>query len=168
MVNVPQATWIDETGRIVRPAENAGQSDAFRQMNRATGQLPAELAGERARVKAAYVDAVRDWAINGDRSEHAFGADAARARLRRPDDGAVKAHVHFRLAQHLKLIGNDEEAARHFSEASRLHPKSWTIFRQAAPKMEGGLATGPDFWARVEALRNEPYHLPIDMKGINR
>ena len=30
IVNVPQAVWIDETGRIVRPAENAGQSNAFR------------------------------------------------------------------------------------------------------------------------------------------
>ena len=27
MVNVPQAVWIDEEGRIVRPPENAGSSD---------------------------------------------------------------------------------------------------------------------------------------------
>ena len=60
------------------------------------------------------------------------------------------------------------EAARHFAEASRLHPQSWTIFRQSAVKMESGLASGPDFWARVEALRNDPYHLPINMKGIDR
>ena len=52
MVNVPQATWIDETGRIVRPPENAGQSDSFRAMDRATGQMTAEQIAERARVKS--------------------------------------------------------------------------------------------------------------------
>ena len=39
MVNVPQATWIDEAGCIVRPPENAGSSDAFRQMDRVTKQM---------------------------------------------------------------------------------------------------------------------------------
>ena len=29
LVNVPQAVWIDEEGRIVRPPENAGSTDGF-------------------------------------------------------------------------------------------------------------------------------------------
>ena len=32
MVNVPEAVWIDETGTIVRPAENAGAYACFRPM----------------------------------------------------------------------------------------------------------------------------------------
>lgn len=166
MVNVPQATWIDESGQIVRPPENAGQSDAFRRMNRTTGQMDPTQLADRARIKATYVEAVRDWVLKGAASEHAYDSGAARARLRRPDEGAAAAHVRFRLAQHLKLQGRAEEALSHFAEASRLHPQSWTIFRQAAAKSETGLAAEADFWARVEALRDEPYHLPIDMKGI--
>lgn len=168
MVNVPQAAWIDETGRIVRPPENAGQSDAFRKMDRTSGQMTAEQAAERARVKAVYVDAIRDWVLKGEKSEHVLDASAARARLRMPGDGAAEAHVQFRLAQHLKLAGRADEAVHHFAEASRLHPRSWTFFRQAAQKMANGTAAGPDFWARVEALGDDPYHLPIDMKGIAR
>ena len=34
IVNVPQAVWIDEAGRIVRPAESAGAYEGFRKMNR--------------------------------------------------------------------------------------------------------------------------------------
>jgi len=45
MVNVPQAAWIDEAGRIVRPPENAGSSDAFRAMDRTSMQMsPAQIA----------------------------------------------------------------------------------------------------------------------------
>jgi alkyl hydroperoxide reductase subunit AhpC len=40
IVNVPQAVWIDEAGRIVRPAEPAGAYEGFRQMNRATREMP--------------------------------------------------------------------------------------------------------------------------------
>lgn len=166
MVNVPQATWIDETGRIVRPPENAGQSDTFRSMDRATGQMTPEQVAERARIKSVYVKAIRDWVPKGSHSEHAFDPGQARAHLRLPDADAAQGHVHFRLAQHLKHAGRDDEAARHFAEASRLHPSSWTIFRQAAPKSGTGTASGPDFWARVDALGDEAYHLPINMKGI--
>jgi hypothetical protein len=166
MVNVPQAAWIDEAGRIVRPPENAGQSDAFRRMDRATGQMAPEQVAERARIKSVYIEALRDWVMNGPQSQHAFDRSAAQAHLRLPDAGAAQAHAHFRLAQHLKLMGNDAEAALHFAEANRLHPRSWNIFRQSATKSANGLAAGQDFWDRVEALDKEPYHLPIDMKGI--
>ena len=33
LVNVPQAIWIDEQGKIVRPPETAGSTDHFRGMD---------------------------------------------------------------------------------------------------------------------------------------
>jgi hypothetical protein len=166
MVNVPQATWIDEDGRIVRPPENAGSSDAFRHMNRATKQMPAEQLAAREHIKSAYLGAVRDWVLKGSASEFAYDPAAARARLRLPDKAVANAHVHFRLARHLLRTGNSDEAALHFAEASRLHPESWNIWRQSARKDATGLASGPEFWARVDALGDRPYYRPIDMKGI--
>ena len=92
MVNVPQATWIDEEGRIVRPPENAGSSDAFRQMDRTTKQMsPAQIA-ERNRTKQTYLAAVHDWVLKGSASEFAYEAAASRARLRLPDDAVARAH----------------------------------------------------------------------------
>lgn len=166
MVNVPQAAWIDEAGRIVRPPENAGSSDAFRHMNRVTKQMTADQLADRARAKSTYLAALHDWVLKGAASEFAYDPAAARARLRLPDEGIANAHVHFRLARHLLRTGKGEEAAFHFAEASRLHPESWNIWRQAAQKDATGLAAGPEFWARVDALGDRPYHWPIDMKGI--
>jgi AhpC/TSA family/Tetratricopeptide repeat len=166
MVNVPQAAWIDEMGRIVRPPENAGSSDAFRNMDRATGQMTPEQVTERARTKTAYVEAVRDWVLNGETSTHVLDAGTARSRVRLPDAGVAQAHAHFRLAQFLLRAGKQDEAADHFAQASRLHPDSWTIWRQAAKKDPTGLATGPAFWARVDALGDRPFHRPIEMQGI--
>ena len=72
LVNVPQAVWIDETGRIVRPPETAGATDGFRAMDRSTFTMPEDAAAERARVRQAYVEAVRDWARKGAASRHAL------------------------------------------------------------------------------------------------
>jgi tetratricopeptide (TPR) repeat protein len=166
MVNVPQVVWIDEEGRIVRPAENAGSSDAFRHMDRVTKQMTPEQLKERERTKSTYVAAVRDWVSKGPVSEFAYNAAQVRARLRLPDTAIAEAHAHFRLAQYLLRRGKHDEAVAHFSEASQLHPESWTIWRQAAEKDATGLATGPEFWARVDALGNRPYHRPVDMKGF--
>jgi hypothetical protein len=166
ITNVPQAAWIDEEGRIVRPPENAGSSDAFRHMDRVTKQMtPAQLA-ERERTKSIYVAAVRDWVVNGPASEFAYKQAEALAKMHLPDERAALAHAHFRLAQHLLHKGRNEEAAFHFAEASRLQPDSWAIWRQAAQKEASGLATSAEFWARVDALGDRPYHRPIDMKGI--
>src|SRR5215475_736022 len=81
MVNVPQAVWIDEAGRIVRPAESAGAYEGFRKMNRATRELPEDAAKLTAHAKTTYVDAVRDWVRRGADSEHAFSPEAARTHL---------------------------------------------------------------------------------------
>ena len=166
MVNVPQAVWIDEEGRIVRPPENAGSSDSFRRMDRATKQMTVEQLKEREHTKSTYIAAVRDWVAKGPASEFVYDAAQVRARLHLPDTAITEAHAHFRLAQYLLRQGKREETIAHFSEASRLHPESWSIWRQAAKKDATGLASGAEFWARVDALGDRPYYRPIDMKGL--
>ena len=159
--NVPQAMWIDEDGRIVRPPENAGQTDAFRRMDRTTSTFPDDAIAERARVKALYVDAVKDWAKRGASSPHALDAPGVSARMHLPDATVVEAHAVFRLGQALLRDGRSDEATRRFEKASRLHPDSWAMWRQHAHKDARGLATGDAFWARVDALGDRPYHRPL-------
>jgi hypothetical protein len=166
MVNVPQAVWIDEAGRIVRPTESAGAYEGFRAMDRATRKVPDEVAAITSRAKRTYVDAVRDWVLRGPASTHAFRPEAALAHLAVPDEDVARAHAHFRLGQHLLRRGRPDEARAQFAEARRLHPDSWNIWRQTAPVDERGLAAGPEFWARVDALGSRRYYAPVDMEGM--
>jgi hypothetical protein len=68
MVNVPTAVWINEFGRIVRPAESAGATDGFRTVDRATFQMSAEVAAAGKQARKRYIDAMRDWVEKGDAS----------------------------------------------------------------------------------------------------
>ena len=163
LVNVPQALWIDEAGRIVRPAETAGSTDGFRLMNRQTGAMPEAANAERLRVKAAYLDAVRSWARQDSASPHVLDGQGVAARLALPDAAIAEAHAHFRLGQFLLRAGQADEAQQHLAQASRLHPDSWAMWRQAAAKNERGLAAGPEFWARVDALGDRPYYAPVEL-----
>jgi len=163
LVNVPQAVWIDEAGRIVRPPETAGSDDAFRAMDRNTGALPVDVLAQRQRRKTAYLDAVRQWARQGAASVNALDARAAIARLPLPNDAEAEAHAWFRLGQHLKAHGQADEAQAAFTKATALHPASWAMWRQAAPKDARGLASGAAFWARVDGLGDQPYYPPADL-----
>ena len=163
LVNVPQAVWIDEAGRIVRPPETAGSDDAFRQMDRTTGAIPPQANAARLQRKAAYLDAVRHWARHGAASANALPAAQAAARLPRPSDAEAEAHAWFRLGQHLRRQGQEAEAVAAFAKATVLHPSSWAMWRQAAPKDARGLASGAAFWARVDALGDRPYYPPADL-----
>lgn len=166
VVNVPQAIWIDESGRIVRPAEAAGAYEGFRKMNRATRELPEDAARLTAQAKTNYVNAVRDWARRGAGSEHAMTAESARAHLPALTEDMATAQAMFRLGQFLLRHGEKEEGDRWLREASRRHPESWCIWRQGAGVTELGLAALPDFWERVDALGEKRYYAPVDMKGM--
>ena len=166
MVNVPQAVWIDERGTIVRPTEVAGAYEGFRRMDRVTREMPDDVARRTAGARTTYLNAIRDWVRHGKASEHAFDAAQAQARAPRPTEDVARAHVLFRLGQHLIRHGRVEEGDRWLAEASRLHPESWAIWRQRAGVTELGLAAQPDFWARVDALGERRYYAPVDMKGM--
>jgi hypothetical protein len=160
MVNVPQCVWIDERGVIVRPPETAGSTDHFRRMDLATRTLAPELLAEREAARRAYMDAVRAWVRTG---KHALPGDAARARLPVVTAEMAQAEALFRLGLHLRRAGRADEAAEVFAEASRLHPESWCIFRDAQVLEPSGFAGGPGFWARVNALGDKPYYPPPEL-----
>jgi hypothetical protein len=160
MVNVPNAVWIDESGRIVRGPENAGSTDHFRRMDLATRTMAPEDQAARLAARAAYLDAVKDWVLTG---RHALLPDAARRQLPPITPAIALGNAHFRLGTWLRRHGRAAEGDRHLAEASRLHPDSWIIWRQAADLQQAGKASGPEFWARVQALGDKPYYPPPDL-----
>ncbi|MBV8394183.1 MAG: redoxin domain-containing protein [Alphaproteobacteria bacterium] len=157
LVNVPQAVWIDEQGKIVRPPETAGSTDHFRRMDLKTRTMAPKDQEERQAAREAYMDAVRAWVTTG---KHALPADRARAELPKVTAEIAESRARFRLGVWLHTNGNRAEAERHFAEASRLNPDSWSLWRQAADLDEVGKASGPDFWKRVQALGDKPYYPP--------
>jgi hypothetical protein len=157
LVNVPQAIWIDEQGRIVRPPETAGSTDHFRRMNLETRTMSPEDQAARLAARQAYLDAVRDWVLTG---RHALPAKEARAGLPRVTDAIAEARARFRLGVWLHAHGLKVEGDRQMDIASTLHPDSWSMWRQAADLDEVGKASGPDFWKRVQALGDRPYYPP--------
>lgn len=165
MVNVPQGVWIDEAGRIVRPAESAGTSDMVRHMNRETFEIADEPAAVGMAIRTTYINALRDWVKNGAASPYVLSDEEIRRRLRGPSEAEVVAANHVRLGRHLYSQGHLEAAKRHFLEASRLHPHSWNYRRQAMmldPQSIGQLNGGPDFWAAVDEHHDLPYYPPAD------
>ena len=161
VVNVPEAVWIDESGRIVRPAETAGSSDAFRtQLDRTTKQMSAQGLAERERVRGAYLHALRDWAARGSASAYALSEDAARRRLPLHSDAHAQATANFRVGQYLHASGHAQAAAPYLAAARRLHPESWSLRRQTWELEEPGKAGGAEFWAAVDALGDRSYYPP--------
>ena len=163
MVNVPQAVWIDENGVIVRPPETAGSTDHFRRMDLATKTLAADDSAARMAARVAYMDAVRAWVRTG---AHALPGDAARAALPVISPDIAQAHALFRLGVWLRDHARDEEAGAVLAEASRLHPESWNMWRQAADLDAVGKAGGPEFWQRVAALGDKAYYPPPALPGF--
>ena len=166
MVNVPQAVWIDEDGKIVRPTENAGAYEAFRAMDLATRVVPEDEAAKAKQARAAYYEALSDWVMNGTDSSFAFDTDAARAHVPEMTEDIALAHANFRLGQYLLKSGKAEEADALLREASRLHPDSWNMWRQWSTPLDTGIASGPAFWERVHALDKGKYYPLPDIAGM--
>ena len=161
MKNVPMAVWIDEEGRIVRPAEPAGATDGFRYMDRKTFTIPPEIVAAGRASRARYVAALRDWIEHGTQSRYALPEDVARDRVSGPSEMDALAAATFKLGQYLHEHGRPELAKRWFDEATRLCPDRWTYFRQALQLEEIGKASGPEFQAKLRTLGDRKYYEEI-------
>ena len=172
LVNVPQAVWINEEGRIVRPAEPAGAFDFLNERRPDDEEFNARLMERTRDTKLKYLAAIKDWVARGEASEFIFSEEQARARMHPADASVLEAHANFRLGQYLAGSGRKQEAGEFIARAKELHPDSWAMFREAAEKLESGpmagIAGAADFGARLveRAQAHKPYYAPIDMPGL--
>lgn len=166
IINVPTAVWIDEHGRIVRPAEVAGAYEAFRHVDPELGRVPEEHTDYAKQMRLSYLEAIKDWVARGGDSEHSLSAEEIRRRQPATDPAIAEAHARFRLGQHLEASGAAEAAQAQFAQASELHPESWAIWRQAADKLDNGIAAGPAFSERLAALGDKHYYPPPEIAGM--
>lgn len=126
--NVPTVIWIDESDRIVRPNSVAFGTDTFKDF---TG-----IASE------PHMEQVRRWARTGEVELE----EGARGEVADLADDEVDARLHFRIAAHLRRIGDDEGAAEHFDRAAELAPLDYTIRRAQLP-LRGDDPFGEKFFA---------------------
>jgi hypothetical protein len=157
MVNVPNAVWIDEDGRIVRPAETAGTGDEFRTMIDPGGIPPDDLTRMMQR-RQRYVDAIKDWVRNG--------TDWSSTTDRTHSDDDAAAFAHFRFGVWLATQGRDDESRTQLAEAHRRKPDSWAFRRQTWELEEVGKAGTETFWNAVKALGDDAYYPAPDMDGL--
>lgn len=117
MVNVPTGVWIDENGLLVRPPEVAFIDDRFKAFTHFSSTT--------------YLNALRDWIQNGDKSSYALRDDEMRKRLAAGSPEQLAAATEFVLAEYLYKAGSASDAIQHFKEAQRLDPGNWNYKRQA-------------------------------------
>lgn len=138
MVNVPTGVWINEQGRIVRPNEVAFIDDRFKSL---TGL-----------DSAPYLEGLKDWAANGDKSRYAMTEDQLKEKLGEQDPNIAMAAAEFGLGEELYKTGHGTEAIPHFKEAQRLNPKSWNYKRQAWALSDAQKDYGTTFGDEVKKI----------------
>ena len=172
MTNVPMAVWIDEEGRVVRPAEAAGFGDSFRGIDWASRAMP-DGDDEHAEIlrsnRDVYIAALRDWVANGQDSFAAMSAEEVRAAQRLPSEADVRAATHARIGKLLFDRGDNAGAEEHFRAATELAPDKWNYRRQSMvldPQLVGQINSAPEFVQALEDLGEGHYYPPIALPGI--
>jgi tetratricopeptide (TPR) repeat protein len=143
--------WIDEKGRVVRPAEPAWTTSRTSVFG--GKQLVTE--GE------IYVAALRDWVINGDRSAYAMSDEEFAKRVKPRSAREMEAEASFKLAVWFQQSGKAEQAATYFKRAQALNPDDWNYHRQEwsfTPE-----AAGKQWLEKFQKLE-EPYYPKLEMK----
>jgi len=146
MVNVPTAVWINEKGMIVRPNEVAYVDNRYKAMHGIDA--------------GPYLDAIRDWVANGDRSVFVMKEKEVKERLSPPSSERVLADAEFALAEYLHKNGHGDDAIPHFKEAQRLDPDNWNYKRQAWALSDAEKNYGTSFGKEVQKLNGKPYYAP--------
>jgi hypothetical protein len=119
-INVPMGIWIDEKGRVVRPAEPAWTTDSTLKI----GAKSIVTEG------ASYVGALRDWVSNGESSKYALSDDEFARRVKPRSGAEMEADASFKLAVYFHEQGNNELAAKYWQKAEALNPDDWNYHRQ--------------------------------------
>lgn len=146
MVNVPTAVWIDEKGRIVRPNEVAYVDNRFTSMHKLEA--------------APYLDALRDWVANGEKSIYALSEKQLKEQIEQQKPEWALAAAEFGLAEHLYRQGQAAASIRHYKEAQRLNPDNWNYKRQAWALSNADRDYGTNFTKEVQKLNGKPYYAP--------
>ncbi len=131
IVNVPASVWLDEEGRIVRPADTAMGDDRFRDFSHVDSSV--------------HHERLRAWVLRGERD---LDDDAVRQYQERPTPELQLARLHRRVALELRDRGDLDGARDHLAAAERLAPYDWTIRRGNLPLM-GQDPFGEAFFAFV-------------------
>ena len=154
MVNVPTAVWINEKGMIVRPNEVAYVDNRYKAMHGIDA--------------GPYLDAIRDWVANGDRSAFVMSEQEVKERLKPPSPERATADAEFGLAEYLHKNGNGEDAIAHFKEAQRLDPDNWNYKRQAWALSDAEKKYGTSFGKEVQKLNGKPYYAPRKLPEVKK
>lgn len=154
MVNVPTAVWIDEKGVIVRPNEVAYVDNRYKAMHGIDA--------------GPYLEAIRDWVSNGDRSRFVMSEDERKERLKPPSPDRAMADAEFALAEYLYKNGKGTDAIAHFKEAQRLDPDNWNYKRQAWALSNAERDYGTSFMKEVQKLNGKPYYAPRKLPEVKK
>ncbi|MHB8575419.1 MAG: hypothetical protein ACYDCQ_08815 [Dehalococcoidia bacterium] len=135
VVNIPNVTWIDEAGIIVRPPEPGWPGDpaTLRPAILAEPRSDDPEAPRRRKLlerlgggqdRTSYADAIRDWVANGAASGYRLDPEEVVAHSQPRSQTVSAAAAHFELGNHLWRHGQREAAIRQFNAANRLQPES--------------------------------------------
>ena len=119
-INVPMGIWVDEKGRVVRPAEPAWTTDSTLKIG------PKNIVTE----GTAYLTALRDWVANGESSKFALSDEEFAKRVKPRSPAEMEADASFKLAVYFHEKGNNELAAKYWKRAQDLNPDDWNYARQ--------------------------------------
>ncbi len=128
IVNVPATVWIDEAGKIVRPADRAMGDDRFRAFTNLDSSV--------------HHDRLRTWARTGVRDVDDAGV---REHQLAPSPELQLARLHRRVGLVLADRGDEAGAGEHLAAAERLAPLDWTIRRGNMP-LSGRNPFGQEFF----------------------
>jgi hypothetical protein len=112
--------WVDEKGRVVRPAEPAWTTDQTMKI----GARNIVTEG------TAYLTALRDWVANGDNSKFVLSDDEFARRVKPRSPNEMEADASFKLAVYFHEKNDNERAAKYWARAQQLNPDDWNYHRQ--------------------------------------
>jgi hypothetical protein len=118
--NVPTGMWVDERGKIVRPAEPAWTTTKTTKY----GEKYVSQDGDN------YVAGLRDWVLNGDRSKYTLSDEEFRRRVKPRSAAEMDADASFKLAVWFHDHNQNELAAKYWKRAQDLNPDDWNYARQ--------------------------------------